>query len=116
MNEKLRTAHQNNAMHVWFKESANECINQGVCVNDIIGKTMNLQVDEGFIKWLFRRVGKKKYGADSTAKLTSIQIDSIYDEIVKFFAEKVDPPIQLPPFPNKYENEEYGFKKAVEDF
>lgn len=96
-----RTDSQNKAMHKWFSETASECLNHGVCVNDILEKTMELQVDEEFIKWLFRRIGKKKYGAKSTADLTTTQVNLVYDEMVKFFATKVEPPIELPPFPSQ---------------
>ena len=99
--EKIRTALQNSAMHKWFKESSDECLNCGVCVDDIIGETMNLQVDEEFIKWLFRRIATKKYGVKSTAKMTTTQVNYCYDEMVKFFAEKVNPPVELPPFPSQ---------------
>jgi hypothetical protein len=97
---KIRTLRQNSSLHKWFKESADECLNCGVCINDILEQTMELQVDEEFIKWLFRRIGRKKYGATSTSKLTTSQVNFIYDEMVKFFAEKVNPPVELPPFPS----------------
>jgi hypothetical protein len=98
--ERIRTALQNRCLHKWFKESADECLNQGVCVDDIIGSVMNLQVDEDFIKWLYKRIAKKKYGVNSTTKLTTKQVNYCYDEMVKFFASNVNPPIELPPFPS----------------
>lgn len=98
---KLRTGLQNRAMHLWFRDVADACLAQGVTINAILNQPAELQVDEGFIKWLFRRVGKKKYGKKSTAKLEVQEIDLIYDEMVKFFATKVEPPIELPPFPDK---------------
>jgi hypothetical protein len=101
MEEKSRTEQQNKSMHKWFKEVSDECLAQGVTINDILGKAMSLQVDEGFIKWLFRRIGKKKYGKTSTANLSTKEIDLIYDEMVKFFALQVDPPVELPPFPSR---------------
>ncbi len=100
MIKKQRTASQNASMHLWFVAIAKECLEKGVTIDDIIGQTMNLQVDGAFIKYLFRRIGKKKYGKNSTALLAKDEIDPIIDEMIKFFAEKVDPPIELPPFPS----------------
>lgn len=100
MEIKVRTLNQNSAMHKYFKEVADECLDQGVTINDIIGKTINLQVDEQFIKYLFRRIGKKKYGKESTANLETKEVNLVVEEMIKFFAEKVDPPIELPPFPS----------------
>ena len=100
MEEKQRTGQQNRAAHLWFDGIAKTCLEHGVTINDIIGQTMNLQVDGAFIKYLFRRIGKKKYGKNSTALLAKDEIDPIIDEMIKFFAEKVDPPIELPPLPH----------------
>lgn len=116
---KPRTEQQNKSIHLWFTAVAKECLETGVTVNDILGKTASLQVDEDFIKWMFRRIGKKKYGKESTTQLESYQIDLIYDEMVKFFAEKVDPPMQLPPLPSKEitDYEQYVKNtKAIETF
>ena len=103
--KKQRTIRQNSACHLWFDGIAKECLDKGVTVNDIIGQTMNLQVDGDFIKYLFRRIGKKKYGKESTSFLAKDEIDPIIDEMIKFFAEKVEPPIELPPFPHIKEGE-----------
>lgn len=101
--KKQRTLSQNNSLHLWARDIAKECIEKGVEIDDIIGQTMHLQVDEGFIKYLFQRAAKKKYGKDGTSFLATDEINPIVDEMVKFFANKVDPPIELPPFPAKCE-------------
>lgn len=98
---KLRTLKQNASIHQWFKDVAKECLDTGATINDIIAPAMDMQVDEHFIKYLFRRIGTKKYGKSSTADLEVHEINLIYDEMVKFFAEKVDPPVVLPPFPSQ---------------
>jgi hypothetical protein len=100
MKEYTRTTKQNAAMHVWFKEVADECVNNGVTMNSILMKVAEMQVDELMIKSLFRKIGLKKYGKDSTTKLNPMEVNRIYDEMVKFFATQVDPPTVLPPFPS----------------
>lgn len=96
----LRTDQQRKAQHVWFRDVAKTCLEHGVTIPAILKYAPQLQVDEHFIKYLFRRIGKKKYGKDSTADHTKQEIDPIVDEMIKFFAEKVNPPIELPPFPS----------------
>lgn len=96
-----RTDQQRKAQHVWFRDVANTCLEHGVTIQAILKPTMHLQVDEDFIKYLFRRIGKKKYGKHSTTQHSKLEINPIIDEMVKFFAEQVDPPIELPPFPHE---------------
>ena len=87
-------------MHVWFKEVADMCYENGVCVNDIVDKVIEMQVDEHFIKSLYRRRGLRKFGKKSTRDHNPMEVTSIYEDMVKFFAEQVDPPLVLPPFPS----------------
>jgi hypothetical protein len=103
MSEKSskRTSQQNKALHVWFKETASECLDNGVTVDAILKHAIDMQVDEGFIKWLFRRIATKKYGHKSTADVEDNQINPILDDMRLFFAHKVEPTIELPPFPDK---------------
>lgn len=96
----LRTSAQNRAEHAWFRDVAKACLEQGATIQDILRPSMDLQVDEGFIKWMFRRIGKKKYGKESTADHTKLEVNAIQDELINFFATKVDPPIELPPWPH----------------
>jgi uncharacterized membrane protein YheB (UPF0754 family) len=101
MEEKSRTEQQNKSMHKWFKEVSDICLDNGVTVQHIINRAIHTQVDEDFIKWVYRRIGiKKKYIKKSTTELNTKQPSLIYDEMVKFFAHEVDPPIELPPFPS----------------
>lgn len=99
-NSKIRTDQQRKAQHAWFRDVAKTCLEVGATVQDILKPTMDLQVDEDFIKWIFRRIGKKKYGKISTTQHTKLEVNAIQDEMIKFFAEKVDPPIELPPWPH----------------
>lgn len=103
---KQRTLSQNGAMHQWFKDISKECIDTGVTVPLILKNVVDVQVDEKFIKWIFRRIGQKKLGIKSTASLSKHDIDPIIEEMVKFFAQKVDPPVELPDFPHMEEGTE----------
>jgi hypothetical protein len=100
---KQRTANQNSAMHLWFKQISDECFDSGVTVETVIRHAPQVQVDEDFIKWLFRKIAKKKYGKTSTSFLDKNEIDPVVEEMVKFFAHQVDPPVELPPFPHDEE-------------
>jgi len=100
---KQRTGSQNNSMHLWFKQISDDCLDSGVTVEAILRNAPQVQVDEDFIKWIFRKIGKKKYGKNSTSFLDKHQIDPIIEEMVKFFAHQVDPPIELPPWPHDEE-------------
>jgi len=115
-NDKLTKA-QRGAIHVWFKETADVCLENGVCINDIIGKAIHMQVDEYFIKWLYRRVAsKKKYIEKSTEELSGNQPGLVYEELVKFFAEQVDPPISLPPFPSQDTKSLAEYEKTIRQY
>lgn len=108
-----RTDAQNRAMHRWFKDVANTCLDNGVEISHIIKPEFHTQVDEDFIKWLYRRIGiKKKYIKKSTREQNTKHTSLIYDEMVKHFANEVEPKIELPPFPSQ----ESEFEKAYREF
>ena len=117
---RQRTDAQNRAMHRWFKDVADTCLDNGVEITHIIKPGFHTQVDEYFIKWLYRKIGiKKKYIKKSTKEQNTKHPSLIYDEMVKHFANEVEPKIELPPFPcmenqtiEQYENYIENTEKA----
>lgn len=75
-----RTLSQNAALHLYCKQVADECLATGVTLKTVVDavQTHGIYPDEENIKTFFRALGKAKYGKDSTAKLTKLELQDIY--------------------------------------
>jgi hypothetical protein len=75
-----RTLSQNAALHLYCKQVADECLETGVTLKTVVDavQTHGIYPDEENIKTFFRALGKAKYGKDSTAKLTKLELQDIY--------------------------------------
>lgn len=97
-NKGIRTDNQNRAMHLWFRQIAETCQNQGVTMNLIINHTHDVSVTEYGVKALWHVLQKALYGTDSTAQIKkSGQIDKMVEHFVALFAKEE---VELPPFPS----------------
>jgi hypothetical protein len=93
-----RTSSQNASIHLWFRQIADICQNQGVTMNLIIGHTHDVQVTEYGVKALWHVLQKALYGTESTTELQKLgQIDRMVDHFVALFAKEE---VELPPFPS----------------
>ena len=94
-----RTSAQGRAIHLWFRQIAEICQNQGVTFDLIIKHTHHVAVTEYAVKALWHVLQKALYGTESTRDLTkSGQIDRMVDHFVVLFAKEE---VELPPFPNR---------------
>jgi hypothetical protein len=67
--EKKRSAQQNRAMHLWFRQIAAELNDGGYSVQDVA--KLPISWTEHLVKSvLFMAIAKKKYGKDHTSSLT----------------------------------------------
>ena len=74
-----RTPQQNKAMHVYFEEVANELNESGLSVQAFL-KDFEIDYSKEMIKSLWRHIAKKKFGIDSTADLTTKQLQDVFEE------------------------------------
>ena len=93
-----RTGDQNSALHLWFRQIADICQNQGVTMNLIIKHTHDVMVTEYGVKALWHVLQKALYGTESTKELRKNgQIDRTLDHFTALFAKEE---VVLPPFPH----------------
>ena len=92
----IRTLSQNRAMHKWFEMIASECKNKGVTMDMIVRKPAELPVTESLLKDLFRFIGKKMFGKDSTAKFEKNELNEIIPVFDRMITERTDINIPFP--------------------
>ena len=97
-----RTNSQNAGMHLWFRQIADICQNQGVTMNLVISHTHDVMVTPDAVKGLWKAFMQALYKKKSTTELKKIgEIDTLIDHMVALFA-KVE--VELPPFPHEDKN------------
>ncbi len=84
---KLRTTKQNAALHKLFQELADELNDRGLYVGQVI--RFDAPWDGPRVKELiWREVQKKVTGKQSTTKLTTREIDQVFEVIHRALSEK----------------------------
>lgn len=96
MKNQRRTNSQNRALHKWFTELSDLCLDVGLEA-EVIFKDVEVSVSSEMIKSIFRAMGKRKFGKESTADLDKKEFQQTCDELIKHFAKLG---LSLPPFPN----------------
>ena len=104
--KKTRSSQQNNALHLWFDLLSQEFNEQGVDMRAIIRNDIDIMWTPYSVKeYLWRPVQKQMFGKKSTTKITTEEINKIYDIINKTISERTNGIIKVPPFPS-IENEQ----------
>ena len=96
---KERTTDQNAALHLWLSKKAEQCREAGITRQQILSKTIELEVNEHFMKEIWRDVQQAMFkNGKSTKNLEKNgQIDEIYEHLNRFFAGKFNlPGIEFP--------------------
>jgi hypothetical protein len=104
---KERTQDQNSALHLWLTKKAEQCREAGLTRQKILAKTIELEVNEHFMKEIWRDVQEAMFkNGKSTKNLEKNgQIDEIVEHLNRFFAEKFNlPGTEFPNDPNKIRN------------
>ena len=102
-----RTKDQNSSLHLWFTKKAEQCREAGLTRQQILAKTIELEVNEHFIKEIWRDVQEAMFkNGKSTKNLEKNgQIDEIVEHLNRFFAEKFHlEGIEFPSDPDKITN------------
>jgi len=101
---KERTTDQNSALHLWLTKKAEQCRGAGLTRQQILAKTIELEVNEHFMKEIWRDVQEAMFkNGKSTKNLEKTgQIEEITEHLNRFFAEKFNlEGIEFPNDPNK---------------
>ncbi len=80
MEEKLRTRKQQNSLQLYCRELAG-MLNEAGISQKVFFESLEADYTENTIKDLFKSYARKKYGKDSTTKLTTKEMMDLYEEI-----------------------------------
>ena len=93
---KFRSDRQNRALWLFFSILAEELNNSGYDMRTLIKKEVDISWTKNSIReYLWQPFQKAMFGEISTRKLTTEQINQIYDQINKVVAERTDGNIQV---------------------
>lgn len=86
----IRTNQQNKALHVLFQQYANLLNDNGLDMKKAFARKPEVEIpwSGGSVKeYLWRPIMKAQLNKQSTTKLTTVEIDEVFDTINKFFGE-----------------------------
>jgi len=80
---------QNNAMHLWFRQLAQELNDAGHTMPHPFDNEFELSFTELRVKEiLFRPIIEAMYGKSSTSKLTSKELGNAAEELIRYLSEQ----------------------------
>jgi hypothetical protein len=82
---KPRTGKQNNSLHVFCRELANELNEKGITQGEF-AKAFEVDNTMESVKEVLKEASFKKYLEKSTAKLSTIELQGIYEETMRVIA------------------------------
>ena len=88
--KRQRTISQNKALHLYCEDMAEKLTNGGYTQRklwEVLKHGFDLPVTMEMVKDVFRSVGKAMFKKDSTADLTTIEIQEVYASVDQGFAE-----------------------------
>ncbi len=88
-----RTPKQNRSLHKMFQQVADTMIEYGLSMNHVF---VDLTPDKDTLKTAFRDMARRKYGAVSTADLTTTQIDGVFEDFALAISIETGEPINWP--------------------
>lgn len=87
MEKPKRTDQQRKAVEVYFKEVSTELNNSGIGMANFL-KDFEIDVTPQSVKDVFRAIGKAKYGKESTADLTTTELQGCWEEFNRALGDK----------------------------
>ena len=87
---KCRTGRQNRSMHKYFSIMAERMNDAGITQRQLIGSFKDgfeLPVTEHMVKDIFREVGRAMFRRESTADLTTVEAQEVYQVVDQRFGE-----------------------------
>jgi len=101
--ETPRTNQQNKAIHVFFEEVANTLNDSGLSMQLFLND-FEIDFSKEMIKGIFRTIGRHKFGKESTADWTTIELQDAYEEFNRHMS-KYGIHIPFPSYAAEYDEE-----------
>ncbi len=92
---KNRSLKQNKSIHLGCQQIADILIESGVPLS-VAFKNLDVRPTMNSIKDAYRSIASAKYGVDSTADLTTVQINEVWVDLVKALEESTGVTIPFP--------------------
>lgn len=95
----IRTAQQNRALHVLFTQYANMLNDEGLDMKKAFARKPEVEIPwtgAAVKEYLWRPIMKAQLNKQSTTKLTTVEIDAVFDTINKFFGEHFEMHVPFP--------------------
>lgn len=115
--EKVRTLTQNRALHLWFRLVSDQLNESGLDMRKTLKPEIDIPWTDKTVKeYLWRPIQKAMLLKESTTKLTTKEIDKVFDVLNKYLGEKLG---IHEPFPSIQElmlskDFEYEISKMIE--
>jgi hypothetical protein len=84
--KKPRSYRQNKSLHMLCQQIADYCVETGI-TTEVITRNFEVYPSMETIKDMFRQVGKEKFGKNSTANLTTVELQQCYEEVSRHISE-----------------------------
>lgn len=102
---KRRTLIQNAALHQWFHELAAELNNRGLDVRAVLKPTVEIPWDARLVKeFIWKPIQEVKLGTNSTTKLSTKDVNVVYEVLDRHLLKKFDIDMQFPTVEDLQEN------------
>ncbi|HDZ25560.1 hypothetical protein LCGC14_0963630 [marine sediment metagenome] len=86
--EKQRTLKQNRALHLWFNHLSEELNNAGLDLKQTLRHDAEIPWSSFLVKeCLFRPIMKAQFGFSTTTKLSTKQIDEVFDTVNRYISD-----------------------------
>ena len=86
--DSTRSDRQNNAMHLWFRQIAEELNDAGCWVRHPFSDKLEIPFTEVLVKeMLYKPIIKAMHGKKSTAKLTPAQLSEAAEVLIRWLSE-----------------------------
>ncbi len=96
---KQRTLQQNSALHLYLTQVANELVNQGQTMQNVVKEIKKVEITPTMYnlkEMVWREIQKAHLGKDSTTFLTKQEVNEIYDIMSKWLAVHFEIDIPFP--------------------
>jgi hypothetical protein len=92
-----RTLQQNRALHVLFQLLANELNSNGLDMRKTLKPSVDIPWSGRSVKeWLWKPIQKAQLNKDSTTKLTTAEIDQVFDTLVRHLGQQFGIQLNFP--------------------
>jgi hypothetical protein len=97
MTEKPRTLTQNKAIHLYFNHLSDELNNAGLDVQRTLTHDVEIPWNPYLVKELiWKRILMAQLGKDSTTKMTTKEIDMVFETITRYLATNFGLSVDFP--------------------